>query len=210
MSWIIPERVITKALNDGLAMIRAAYDDDTIDELLERMLDNIEDDERAEVKEWLAEHEPKVVLGFPLLGMQLPCWAVIIRRGDQVQQYLGDQGVEHVFEDGSTTTEDAERWQATFGILVCAEDGQTVSMLAAIAKFILADGRRELSEWFRHGFKLGESDLKPEDLGDGGRFRFCRVIDVIATYDQTDADSGDQAEEITESGTTVQEQTYVV
>ena len=188
--WLVPEQVVEDALHAGVAQVRAAFVDGTIDTLLARIYRNFTPENRLRVKAWLAKHDIKIVENYPHDEQELPCWAVVIDPEQQTQQYLGDQSGNIELSTGEHVIGSAERWRSTIGVLVVAEMTEQIKWLYHLAKWIVGTYREQMNA---AGFVYAQNPAG-RDLGfdqrllQAGRFVYRRMLSLTVEYDQVDAD----------------------
>lgn len=188
MSWLVPELVVRDALSATLAEVRAAYVDDTIPLLLERVYGNVTPALRADLERWLAEHDVPIVMGFPRDEQVTPCWVVLVNPEDLSGTYVGDAYASEVGPYGEHLLGTAQRWSCTIGILTYSENADLTRWLYDLAKWGLASRRQQLAALFPHGQRMSGRDLDPVRLGDGGgRLTYRRALTLVGELDQTDA-----------------------
>lgn len=187
--WVMPEESIGTVLRDGLAYVRQAFTDGSIDELMGRIYRNVAPVRRAEIKAWLQDNEPSIIFSYPYDHAVVPCWAIVIDPEEQSQDYIGDDGAEDETEDGRQILISAERWQATVGVISHAENADLTRWLHQLAKFLIARSRSTLSDDYPYHRRLKARDLQPAKLPgeDSSRFCFRRVLSIELEFDQTDA-----------------------
>lgn len=187
--WTLPEEEIAATLRGGLAFVRESFGNGRIDELLERIYANVAPADRATIKAWLAEHEPRVVFSYPMDPRLLPCWAIVVDPEEQVADYIGEVGPSVELAGGERVTLSAERWQATIGVIVHATNADLCRYLYQLAKFLIARARVDLSDKFPYERRVRGRDLQPVNVGGdgGGVLAFRRVLSITVEADQTDA-----------------------
>lgn len=187
--WKLPEETIAAVLRDGLAFVRDAFTSGQIDELLTRVYANVADGDRAQMKRWLTDREPKIVFSYPADATALPCWAVVLSADHQVQEYLGGDGATDELADGEKVVASAERWTSVVSIIVHAESVDLCRYLYQLARFLIARGRADLDSAFPYERRLAGQDLQPVSLtGEaGGRIAFRRELAITVEADQQDA-----------------------
>lgn len=187
--WILLEEVVAEALADGLAEVRTAVDDDTIDALLTRVFWSLTSTKRDRLKAWLQAHDIPIIDNYPQEQQQFPCYALILQP-EQQQQFVGDQSHVATFPDGSQRVLVAEQWRSTVGVLTVAEHPELVKWLYHLAKWILTSRRETI---FRASNLHFSTQLAGQDLGfdarylQAGRFVYNRILTVTAEYPQYDA-----------------------
>lgn len=187
MSWRVPEIVVRDALLDTLAQVRAAYVDDTIPLLLERVYGNLTPTLRADLERWLAEHDVPIVMGWPRDEQVTPCWVVVVNPEELSGTYLGDASASEVGSYGEHLLGTAQRWSSTIGVLTYSENADLTRWLYDLAKWGLGSRRQQLAALFPHGQRMSGRDLEPVRLGDaGGRLTYRRALTMVGELDQTD------------------------
>ncbi|HVM95628.1 MAG TPA: hypothetical protein VMT89_04535, partial [Candidatus Acidoferrales bacterium] len=87
--WVQSEMIVDSVLRAGLAQVRQAFGDNTIDDLLDRVYHG-EADTQAAMKTWLSTHDPVIYHGYALPTDEFPCLCIVVNSERQVQQYNGD------------------------------------------------------------------------------------------------------------------------
>lgn len=189
MSWILPEEQIEQILDLGLAQIDAVRSDPyALPALLARIYGNLPEARAEKVEAWWRRHSVEITHSYPHAQATYPCWAILLRGGQNSVQYLGDTGIEVVLPSGATVIESAERWENDYGVVTYADNVDLLRWLHHAAKFFLSQSRRPLSLTFPYRQQLTEQDLEPVQLGGPtGRLIWRRVIGVHLEFDQTDA-----------------------
>lgn len=185
--WILPERAIRSILETGLADLRAAYDDDTIDERLQRIFFNVDPAERDQIKTYLQRKPIPIVRMYPRLEQQFPCWVIALQSERQSSQYLANAGEEFVTADDEHVHVDWERWQSTYGIVTWDTNAETVVWLHHLSKYLMSLDRRHHMETFPHGQTPQGGDLGfcPMFMA-AGQFVYRRTYSIAVEYDQKD------------------------
>lgn len=185
--WIVPEDVVFQALEDGLSMVNAAITDGTIAELVSRIYHNLTSAQQADIIAWWRAKDVKIIHGWPVLEhQQLPAVAVLIDPEENTQQYVGDAMFQAVLSTGEHAIINGERWSANIAVAVHAENPDLCRWIYQWAKYVLSSRRALLAQDFRHRQQLSGRDLRPQKIGDSGRFVFIRALNFVVEFDQFD------------------------
>ena len=185
--WILPEDVVYQALEDGLDLVNAAVEDGTIAELVARIYHNLRAEEQADIVTWWSTKDVKLIHGWPVLEHQeLPAVAVLIDPEENTQQYLGDGMFQVVLSTGEHAIINGERWSANIAVAIHAENVDLLRWIYQWAKYVLSSRRAVLAATFRHRQQLSGRDLRPQKIGDSGRFVFIRALNFVCEFDQFD------------------------
>ena len=194
--WILPDLVIKEALEAGLATVRSAFANGTAEDFFKRVFANLDDVERTKAIEWLSTHDVPIRFNWPRVEQEFPCWVIRLYGGDNAT-YIGDSGYQASFIGGDTEgIVSAERWQSGIGVETWTENTGVLLWCHHLSLFLLASQRWDLADHFPHSQKLSSRDLDPVQLGgEGGHLVFRRGVQIMAGFDQFDAERMDALDE---------------
>jgi len=104
-------------------------------------------DESDRILDYLVAHPPRVTLGYPRTGAEMPCLAIVLEAEQQSETMIGDL-IGATTEDEGDVANVAEYrgvfFDCTYGVWIYAEHPDVCAHLYQIAKMILVGARREL------------------------------------------------------------------
>lgn len=139
---------------------------------------------REMISKSLSTKQPQVVYGYPRLGAETPCVAIILEEEHEAQQVLGSYLGETLPEERTSDGKEPDPaeyvggfWEHTYALLVYTEHPQITAGLYQVVKAILvaADHVLELGGFQNPSFSGGELGPEQEYIPENV---FCRVLKV--------------------------------
>lgn len=204
--WVLPDQSLVEVLESGLQDIQLEIVADRGEDLFRRLFANMRPDKRQDVYEWFARTTFAVVLNYPRVDQEFPCYVVSLE-GETEEQYVGSSAGRAVIDGSVRGTITADRWTTFLNVIAYAEHPEMVVWMHHLAKWIITNARCALTSVYHHAVGMSGRDFEPVHVGgETGRLVFRRGLQVRLEYDQFDTHrdfaTPEEAAEICETDTT--------
>jgi hypothetical protein len=146
LEWLLRER-----LRAGLQRFR----DDPA--MVDRLFADLSENSRTHVKDWLLNHDVRVLLGFPRHMEDIPCWTIAMTGESPVRTPIGEM-FEHRWSAQDEQDENGDLVRKNYAIYTMSQNADLTVLLSTVLQHILKSMRKDLDMEGFHQMIVAQQD----------------------------------------------------